>query len=83
MTESLGDARKELDDEFEEFRKHLQSIHERLDAVDQAGPEDDVYNLLEELEDTVHKVRTGGLLGRGAKGHREARDNYLKLKSAR
>ncbi len=81
MTESLADARKELDDEFAQFRQHLPSIHEKLDRLDTAGPEDDVYAILEDLEDTVHKVRTGGLLGHGAKGHREARENFLKLKS--
>jgi hypothetical protein len=81
MSESMADARKELDSEFEDFRKDLHKIHERVDAIDQAGPEDDVYGLLEELEDTVNKVRTGGLLGRGAKGHRAARENFLKLKA--
>jgi len=83
MTESLADARKELDDEFDQFRKDLSSIHQRLDRLDAAGPEDDVYGLLEELEDTVHKVRTGGLLGHGAKGHRDARERFLELKSGR
>ena len=83
MTENLADARKELDHEFQQFREHLGSIHEVMDRVDTAGPEDDVYALLEELEDAVHKVRTGGLLGSGAKGHREARENFLKLKSGR
>jgi len=79
---SLEDARKKLDDEFGQVRRHLGSIHEALDAVEKAGPEDDLEHLLEELEDTVKKVRKGGLLGSGAKGHTKARKEYLDLKQA-
>ena len=81
MAESLEDARKELDKEFIQVRENLKKIHEELDRVEAAGPEDDVSALLEKLEDTVKKVRTGGLIGSGSKGHREAREKYLELKN--
>ena len=79
MADDLHDARKELDDEFEQLRKRLDNIHEALAKVDRAGPLDDVAQLLENLEDTVKKVRTGGALGGGAKGHAKARKEYLEL----
>ena len=79
MADDLTSARKELDDEFEQLRKNLKHIHDALEKVDQAGPLDDVAQLLEDLEDTVKKVRTGGLIGGGAKGHAKARKEYLEL----
>ena len=33
--------------------------------MEKAGPEDDVYALLEKLEEVVKEVRTGGLIGGG------------------
>lgn len=80
MAKTLEDARKELDDEFEQVRKSLRKIHDKLDEVDEAGPEDDLYDLLKDLEGVVKEARTGGLIGGGAKGHRKAREEYLDLK---
>lgn len=79
MSNDLDDARKELDKEFNQFRENLGKIYEKLERVSQAGPTDDITGLLEDLEDTVGKVRTGGLIGSGSKGHREAREKYLAL----
>ena len=76
----LEDARRRLDDEYGQVRRHLDKIHKALDKVDRAGPEDDLYEALEELEDVVKEVRTGGLVGSGAKGHRRALDDYKKAK---
>ncbi|MGH9266493.1 MAG: hypothetical protein ACRD1D_17550, partial [Acidimicrobiales bacterium] len=42
---------------------HLDRIHAALDRVDAAGPEDDLYELLKDLEDVVKEVRTGGVVG--------------------
>lgn len=81
-TDDIAKRRQEMDTEFAQFREHLGKILEAVDRVNQAGPEDDVAGLLENLEDVVHKVRTGGLLGGGAKGHREAREEWLKAKGA-
>ena len=81
MAKDIEEARKRLDDEFGQIRRHLQSIHEALDKVEKAGPEDDIEGLLNELEDTVKKVRTGGLMGHGANGHTRARKDYLEAKN--
>jgi hypothetical protein len=80
MAKSLDDARKELDDEFEQHRGRLKKIHDKLDEVEKAGPEDDLEEKLKELEDTVKEARTGGLVGSGAKGHTKARKEYEQLK---
>jgi hypothetical protein len=80
MSDAVADARKELDKEFRQVRDALDSIREAFEKVTAAGPEDDVHGLLESLEDTVKKVRTGGTFGSGAKGHREAREKFLEAK---
>ena len=80
MAKSLEEARKELDDEFEQVRKGLRKIHDELDKVDELGPEDDITDALKKLEDVVKEARTGGMIGSGSKGHREAREEYEKLK---
>lgn len=79
MADDLTAARKELDDEFEQFRKSLRKIHEELADVERLGPEDDLVQALDKLEGVVKEARTGGLIGGGAKGHRKALDNYRKL----
>lgn len=79
MGDDLQDARDELDKEFEQLRKNLGHIHAALADVSDAGPTDDVSALLEKLEDVVKEVRTGGLLGGGAKGHAKARKEYFEL----
>lgn len=77
MAKSLEDAREELDKEFRQFREGLGRIHVALADVDRAEATDDVYGLLETLEKIVHDVRTGGVMGSGAKGHRAAREDWL------
>ncbi len=81
MGQGLDEARKRLDDEYGQVRRHLDKIHEALDKVEAAGPEDDLYDLLGNLEDAVKEVRTGGMVGSGAKGHRRALDEYRNLES--
>ena len=76
MAEGIEEARRKLDDEYGQVRRHLKKVHAALDRVDAAGPEDDLYELLKDLEDTVKEVRTGGVVGSGAKGHRRALENY-------
>lgn len=77
MARSVEEARKELDKEFRQFQEGLGRIHVALGELSRAVATDDVYELLEQLEDVVHDVRTGGVLGSGAKGHREARETWL------
>lgn len=81
MGQSLDEARRRLDDEFGQVRRRLDKIHKALDKVEEAGPEDDLHDLLEKLEDEVKEVRTGGMVGSGANGHRRALEDYRKLKS--
>jgi len=81
VVDSLEEARRKLDDEYGQVRRHLEKIHKALDRVDAAGPEDDVYVLLKDLEDTVKEVRTGGIVGSGAKGHHRALEDYRDRKS--
>ena len=76
MAEGLEEARRRLDDEYGQVRRHIDKIHAALDRVDAAGPEDDLYGLLKDLEDVVKEVRNGGVVGSGAKGHKRALDNY-------
>jgi hypothetical protein len=81
LDDGLAEARKRLDDEFGQVRRHLDEIHEALDRVEAAGPEDDIHGLLADLESRVKEVRDGGVVGSGANGHRRALEHYLELKN--
>ncbi len=81
MAEGLEEARRKLDDEYGQVRRHLDKVHAALDRVDAAGPEDDIFELLKDLEDVVKEVRNGGVVGSGAKGHRRALENYRERKN--
>ena len=83
MAKTLDEARKKLDDEYGQVRRHLQKIHDALDKVEKAGPEDDLHGLLDDLEKTVKEVRDGGLVGSGANGHRRALKEYRELKDGK
>ena len=76
MAEGLDEARRKLDDEYGQVRRHLHRIHAAMDRVDAGGPEDDMYELLKDLEDVVKEVRTGGVVGSGARGHKKALETY-------
>ncbi len=80
MAEGLEEARRKLDDEYGQVRRNVDRIHAALDRVDAAGPEDDLYDLLKDLEDVVKEVRNGGVVGSGARGHKKALDDYRKRK---
>src|SRR5258705_4969854 len=79
MAKTLDEARKKLDDEYGQVRRHLQNIHDALDKVEKAGPEDNLYRLLDDLEKVVKETRDGGLVGSVANGHRRALKEYLEL----
>jgi len=76
LAEGLEEARRRLDDEYGQVRRHLDKNHAALDRVDAAGPEDDLHDLLKDLEDVVKEVRSGGVVGSGARGHKRALDHY-------
>jgi hypothetical protein len=81
VASELDEARKRLEDEYGQVRRHLDKIYEALHQVEQAGPEDDLYGLLGKLIDTAQEVQTGGVIGSGAHGHRRALERYRKLQS--
>ena len=76
----LDEARRRLEDEYGQVRRHLDKIRDALEDVEKAGPEDDLEGLLGQLEDRVKEVRTGGVIGSGAHGHHRALEDYRKLK---
>jgi hypothetical protein len=80
VADDLDEARRRLEDEYGQVRRHLHKIREALDDVEKAGPEDDLEDLLGKLEDRVKEVRTGGVIGSGAHGHHRALEDYRKLK---
>ena len=79
MKEALDEAKALVDSEYKKVMKDVADIHVAFHAVKNAGPEEDLYGLLEELEDTVKKARKGGVLGWGAKSHRKALEEYQAL----
>lgn len=79
MAKSIEEARQELDEEYRKVREDLEEVRMAMIAVDQAGPEDDLYDRLEKLEKAAGGVRTGGLVGSGAKGHRKALERYREI----
>ena len=81
MAKTIEEVRQELDKEFHQFRENLGKVLTAVSDVEKAGPEDDISGLLEALEDAVKDVRTGGLMGSGAHGHRAALKDYLALKN--
>jgi hypothetical protein len=80
MAKDLEEARKELEEEYANFRKHLGEIEVAWRAVSDANVEDDIVGMLEHLEEVAKKVRTGGVLGSGANDHARALKEYLEAK---
>jgi hypothetical protein len=82
MAETVEEAKKKLDDEYGQVRRKFDKIHTAFDRVISAGPEDDVYDRLKDLENVVKEVRDGGVVGSGANGHRRALKEYEEAKAA-
>lgn len=79
MAQTIEEARQELDEQYRKVREDLEDVRMAMIAVDQAGPEDDLYDRLEALEKAAGKVRSGGLVGSGANGHRKALERYREI----
>jgi len=79
MNEELEAARAKVDKEYKKVAESIAEVHVAFHDVKNAGPDDDIYGLLETLEKTAHKARTGGVLGSGAKSHRKALEEYREL----
>jgi hypothetical protein len=82
MADDLENAKKRLDDEYGQTRRRFDEIHDAMDSVAHAQPEEDLYERLLNLEKKVHKVRTGGWFRPGARGHRRALKKYQAAKAA-
>lgn len=81
MAKNVQEAREKMEKEFLQVREKLEGVRRAMEAVEKAGPEDDLHGLLEKLEDAVKDARTGGVLGSGANGHKRAREEYVRLKA--
>lgn len=79
MSEQLQQAQDKVHEEFKKVSESVAEIHVAFHALKDAGPMDDLYGLLDDLEGTVKKARKGGLIGSGAKGHRKALEEYNEL----
>ncbi|MGH9050448.1 MAG: hypothetical protein ACRDY4_12010 [Acidimicrobiia bacterium] len=79
---SVAEAKKRLDDEYGQFRRHLDSIHDAFDQVVSANEEDDIYERVKKLEKVVKEVRDGGVVGSGLNGHRRALEEYKEALAA-
>jgi hypothetical protein len=77
--DSIAEARKDLEKEYSDVRKHFGTIEAAMRTVLNSNAEDDIEHLLGELEDAVKKARTGGVMGSGANAHARARKKYLEL----
>lgn len=80
--QELAKARKKLEGEFAEVRKSLGDVHIAYEAVTQAGPEDNLHDLLKALEKAAKEARDGGIIGSGANDHRRALKKYIELRDA-
>ena len=76
---AIEDARRKVEQEYEKFREQFGRVLEAVQRVSTAGPMDDVYEMLEHLEDVTKEVRSGGMLGSGTKSHRKALERYREL----
>lgn len=77
---SVDEAKKRLDDEYGQFRRHLDTVHDALDQVVSANAEDDIYERVKKLEKAVKEMRDGGIIGSGVNGHRRALQEYQEAK---
>lgn len=74
MDTDIAKLRAELDEAYAKVRELLDDVRNAFARVEAAQREDDIEGPLKDLEDAVHKARTGGVLGSGAKGHTKARE---------
>ena len=79
---SVEEAKKRLDDEYGQFRRHIDSIHDAMDQVVSAKAEDDIYERVKKLEKAVKEMRDGGIVGSGLNGHRRALKEYQEAVAA-
>jgi hypothetical protein len=81
--QTVDEAFEEVKTEFNEFREEFGNVLNAVSQVDQAKPGDDIEALLEALEDTVNKVRTGGLMSSGVNDYSRARASWQEAQVAK
>lgn len=62
---------KKLEKEFQKIRSDLEEIRQSFRYLEDAGPHDDIYFRLLQLEKIVSEARKGGVFSHGAKQHRK------------
>lgn len=60
---------KRLEKEYARIRRHFEEVRQAYLSVENAESHDDIYFRLKQLEKRTRRVRTGGMLTRGAKTH--------------
>ncbi|MGH1489698.1 MAG: hypothetical protein ACRBK7_09940 [Acidimicrobiales bacterium] len=73
----LDEATKELNEAYEKVREDLGRVFVAFDELRNADATSDIHSLLDELEEVIKDVRTGGIIGSGANRHRRARENWI------
>ena len=79
---ALAEAEAEVRAEYDEVRENLGELHVAYQAVLDAGPEDNLHDLLAALENEAKAARDGGLVGSGANDHRRALKKLDKARKA-
>jgi transcriptional regulator with XRE-family HTH domain len=69
-------ARKRVERQWRDLRARIDPVSEQYDRVMRAGPGDDLHELLAELEEITHTVRTSPAFVRNKARHRTALDHY-------
>jgi len=77
--DELAEAQEKLQGEYKSVMESMGDLYVAVEAVKSAGLHDDIAGLLSTVEDAAKKVRTGGIIGSGAKGHARALKDYREL----
>ncbi len=77
MDPKLEEAEKELIEKFENVKEDLGRVFVSFETIRNATPYDDISKALEDLEDVVKDVRTGGVIGSGANSHKRALKKWI------
>ena len=77
--EEIADAQKKLEKEYKQAMESLGDFYVAVEALRNAGIDDDIEGLLKTVENEAQNARNGGVIGSGAKGHTRALKNYREL----
>lgn len=77
MDPLLEEAERELVEKFDDVKEDLGRVFVSFENIRNATPYDDISKALEELEEVVKDVRTGGIIGSGANSHKRALKKWV------